>query len=148
MLRMNDTQYINSHSSITCHHQAQSNLLFQILSAILTVWMWLMWFYLKCNIYIIATFITHKNSVFEHIHALQHITVNKNDLRKTSYFCTCTTFSASYTYKSTWAYTSTTSSSSVGFFVRRTRVRRTNVRACCIQMSLLSSLAFQIKWCF
>ena len=33
-------------------------------------------------------------------------------------------------------------------FVRRTRVRRTNVRACCIQMSLLSSLAFQIKWCF
>ena len=44
--------------------------------------------------------------------------------------------------------TSTTSSNHVGFFVRRTRVRRTNVRACCIQMSLLSSLAFQIKWCF
>ena len=66
----------------------------------------------------------------------------------TSYFCTCTSFSASYTYKSTCACTSTTSSNHVGFFVRRTRVRRTNVRACCIQMSLLSSLAFQIKWCF
>ena len=34
------------------------------------------------------------------------------------------------------------------FFVRRTRVRRTNVRACFIQMNILSSLAFQIKWCF
>ena len=34
------------------------------------------------------------------------------------------------------------------FFRRRTRVRRTDVRACCIQMSLLSALAFQIKWCF
>ena len=34
------------------------------------------------------------------------------------------------------------------FFVRLTRVRRTNVRACFIQMGLLSSLAFQIKWCF
>ena len=48
----------------------------------------------------------------------------------TSYFCTCTTFSASYTYKGTCACTSTTSSDSVGFFVRRTRVRRTNERAC------------------
>ena len=65
-----------------------------------------------------------------------------------SYFCTCTTFSASYTYKSTCACTSTTSSNHVGFFVRRTRVRRTNVRACCIQTSLLSSLAFQIKIVF
>ena len=63
-----------------------------------------------------------------------------------SYFCTCTTFSASHTYKSTCACTSTTSSNHVGFFVRRTHIRRTNVRACCIQMSLLSSLAFQIKW--
>ena len=61
-----------------------------------------------------------------------------------SYFCSCTTFSASYTYKST----STTSSDSVGFFVRRTRVRRTYVRACFIQMGLLSPLAFQIKRCF
>ena len=33
-------------------------------------------------------------------------------------------------------------------FVRRTRVRRTNVRACFIQMGLLSSLGFQIKWSF
>ena len=33
----------------------------------------------------------------------------------TSYFCTCTTFSASYTYKSTCACTSTTSSNHVGF---------------------------------
>ena len=66
----------------------------------------------------------------------------------TSYFCTCTTFSVSYTYKSTCACTSTTSSNHVGFFVRRTRVRRTNVRACFIKMGLLSSLAFQIKWCF
>ena len=32
-------------------------------------------------------------------------------------------------------------------FVRRTRVRRTNVRASFLEMSLLSSLAFQI-WCF
>ena len=63
----------------------------------------------------------------------------------TSYFCTCTTFSTSYTYKSTC--TSTTSSNHVGFFVRCKRVRRTNVQACCIQKSL-SSLAFQIKWCF
>ena len=66
----------------------------------------------------------------------------------TSYFCTCTTFSASYTYKSTCACTSTTSSNHVGFFVRRTRVRRTNVRARSIQMSLSSSLAFQIKIVF
>ena len=55
-------------------------------------------------------------------------------------------FTASYTYKSTC--TSTTSSDGVGFFVRRTRVRRTNVRACFIQRSLLLSLLFQIKWCF
>ena len=66
----------------------------------------------------------------------------------TSYFCTCTTFSVSYTYKSTCVCTSTTSSNHVGYFVRRTRVRRTNVRAWCIQMGLLSSLAIQIKWCF
>ena len=65
-----------------------------------------------------------------------------------SYFCTCTKFSASYTYKCTCACTSATSSDIVGFFVRRTRVRRTNERACFIQMGLLSSLAFQIIWCF
>ena len=58
-----------------------------------------------------------------------------------SYFCTCTTFSASYTYKITCACTSTTSSDSVGFFVRRTRVRRTNVRACFIQMHGLIIIA-------
>ena len=33
----------------------------------------------------------------------------------TSYFCTCTTFLASYTYKSTCVCTSTTSSNHVGF---------------------------------
>ena len=36
----------------------------------------------------------------------------------------------------------------VGFFVRRTRGRRTNERACFNEMGLLSSLAIQIKWCF
>ena len=40
----------------------------------------------------------------------------------TSYFCTCTTFSPSDTYKSTCVCTSTTSSNHVGFFVGRTRV--------------------------
>ena len=34
-----------------------------------------------------------------------------------------------------------TSSDSVGFFVRRSRVRRTNVRACFIQMSLIIIIA-------
>ena len=47
----------------------------------------------------------------------------------TSYFCTCTTFLASYTYKSTCVCTSTTSSNHVQFLYVATRVRRTNVRA-------------------
>ena len=56
-----------------------------------------------------------------------------------SYFCMYTNCSASYTYKSTCVCTSATSSNSVGFFVRPTRVRRTKVQACCIQMSFLTN---------
>ena len=68
---------------------------------------------------ILFNFFLLSNMYFLNLTFLEHLLKGRPHGRTrsyfTSYFCTCTTFSASYTYKSTCVCTSTTSSNHVGF---------------------------------